>query len=99
MADATQALALGESRRRRLTPAAAIELFGIPIIVAVGLGLYIWWRQTATLDSVELSSLGWSDVVLGARQHLELTVVSALIVVLIAVPLGILLTRPRVRGA
>jgi osmoprotectant transport system permease protein len=77
----------------------AIELFGIPLIVVVGFALYTWWRQTATLDSVELSALDWKDVFLGIRQHVVLTAVSAAIVVAIAVPLGILLTRPRIRAA
>ena len=84
---------------RGLSGDLAIEVFGIPLIVAIGFGSYVWWRQTASLDSVESSSLAWSSVWLGIKTHAELTVVSALVVVLIAVPLGIMLTRPRFRGA
>ncbi|RNI24451.1 ABC transporter permease [Flexivirga caeni] len=84
-------------RRGRLSGGSAIELFGIPILVVVGFLLYVWWRQTATLDSIEASSLDWSEVRLEVWQHLKLTVVASLVVVAIAVPLGVLLTRPRLR--
>ncbi|MCW2757301.1 MAG: transporter permease [Nocardioidaceae bacterium] len=85
--------------RRRISTATAIELFGIPIIVVVGFLLYVWWHQTADLDFVETSSLGWSDVWLAVWQHIRLTVVSAVIVVAIAVPLGVVLTRPGLKRA
>jgi osmoprotectant transport system permease protein len=84
-------------RSRRLSAETAIEVIGIPVLVAVGFGLYTLWRQTADLDSVELSALAWPDVWLGIRQQVELTAVSAVAVVLIGVPLGVLLTRPGIR--
>nr|WP_245988467.1 ABC transporter permease [Flexivirga caeni] len=49
------------------------------------------------MDSIEASSLDWSEVRLEVWQHLKLTVVASLVVVAIAVPLGVLLTRPRLR--
>lgn len=86
-------------RTRRFSTETVIEVVGIPVLVAVGFGLYTWWRQTADLDSVELSTLAWPAVWLGIRQQIALTVVSAVVVVLIGVPLGVLLTRPRIRRA
>jgi osmoprotectant transport system permease protein len=77
----------------------AIEIFAIPVIVAVGFALYAWWRNTASLDSVELSSLEWAAVWLALGEHVKLTLVSAVIVVFVGVPLGIMLTRPRFRAA
>lgn len=88
----------GESRRpTRMSRSTAIELFGIPVLVVVGFLLYVWWRQTATLDYVERSSLGWTAVRLQIWDHVKLTIVASLIVVAIAVPLGTLLTRAGVR--
>ena len=72
---------------------------GIPIVVLVGFGAYALWHQTADLDSVEQSALGWGDVWLAIWQHVKLTVVGAVVVVLIAVPLGILMTRPGFKRA
>jgi osmoprotectant transport system permease protein len=72
---------------------------GIPIVVLVGFAAYALWHQTADLDSVEQSALGWGDVWLAIWQHVKLTVVGAVVVVLIAVPLGILMTRPGFKRA
>lgn len=97
---AGQQLAAAEEtgkQRGRMSRSTAIELFGIPVLVIVGFLLYVWWRQTATLDSIETSSLAWADVRLQIWQHVKLTIVASLIVVAIAVPLGTLLTRPGVK--
>lgn len=72
---------------------------GIPVLVVVGFGAYTLWHQTAELDTVEASALAWSEVWLAIWQHVQLTVVSAIVVVLIAVPLGIMLTRPGFKRA
>lgn len=84
-------------KRPRLTAGSAVELFGIPVLVIVGFLLWFWWRQTATLDSIEASSLAWPDVRMAIWQHIKLTIVASVIVVAIAIPLGIMLTRPRLR--
>jgi len=72
---------------------------GIPVVVLVGFGAYALWHQTADLDTVETSALAWSEVWLAIWQHVKLTVVSAVVVVVIAVPLGIMLTRPGFKRA
>ncbi len=77
----------------------AVMALGIPVLVLVGFAGYALWRQTADLDSVEQSALAWGDVWIALWQHLKLTVVSAVVVVVIAVPLGILLTRPGFKRA
>lgn len=78
----------------------SVMLFvGIPILVIVGFSAYALWHQTADLDSVEASALGWSEVGLAIWQHVQLTIVAALVVVAIAVPLGIMLTRPGFKRA
>ncbi|RLV50733.1 ABC transporter permease [Nocardioides mangrovicus] len=85
------------AKRSGLGAGAAIELLGIPIIVLVGFAAYAWWHSVADLDFVEKSSLAWGDVWLQIWQHVRLTLVASAIVVAVAVPLGILLTRPRTK--
>ncbi len=76
-------------RRLLLTPA------------AVGLGLAAtWlWLRAVPLDAVERNALGGGQVALALRQSVELTVYSTVLVLAIAVPLGIALTRRGLRRA
>jgi osmoprotectant transport system permease protein len=87
------------SWRSRVNAEQAIVLFAIPVIVVVGFAAYAIWHQTATLDSVEESSLAWPTIWQQIWEHVRLTFVSAFFVVIIAVPLGILLTRGRAKAA
>ena len=81
----------------RLNRTTALEIFGMPVLVVVLFLGYVLWRQSATLDLVEESALGWPAVLLAIRQQIVLTIVASLIVVAIAVPLGLLLTRPGIK--
>lgn len=85
--------------RDRINAEAAIVLFAIPVIVVLGFASYAIWHATATLDSVEQSSLAWPTITKQIWGHVELTFVSAFFVVIIAVPLGILLTRGKAKAA
>lgn len=84
------------NQRGRRPPAA---LLGIPIFVAVLVGGWLIWRLNASLTDVDLRTLGWSAIGAATLRHLELTIVGTIIVILVAVPLGIALTRPRFRNA
>ncbi len=58
----------------------------------------VWNIDSSELDSSEISALQWSTKLLPQlREHLSLTGWSTLWVLLIAVPLGIILTRPAFR--
>jgi osmoprotectant transport system permease protein len=78
-----------------------IGWLGMPVLLALvclGLWLYISSRE---LDSIEARSLNAGTIRETLLRHIQLTVVSTVLVVAIAVPLGVLLTRPftrRVRG-
>ena len=85
--------------RDRINAESAIVLFAIPVIVILGFGAFAWWHATADLDSVEASALGWSTIWQQIWEHVRLTFVSAFFVVVIAVPLGVLLTRGRAKAA
>ena len=74
-------------------------LLVLPVLVVVLFLGFLWWRQTADLDSIERSALAWPALREQLVQHVKLTVVASAIVVAVAVPLGILLTRGRARIA
>ena len=102
---------------RVLTREMVLMLTVPPVLVALAFGGFVWWRQTADLDSVEANQLRWAELIdthFGQAfpgwnpldwsptsmfsgliwEHITLTVVAAVIVVALAIPLGVLLTRP-----
>ncbi|MEQ7849169.1 ABC transporter permease [Nocardioides kribbensis] len=86
-------------RGRRLDPEMLLLLVLPPVLVALAFGAWVVWRQTADLDSVEQSQLAWSTVTSLMVEHVKLTAVAGLLVVAVAVPLGIALTRGRLKAA
>ncbi|MFO7691279.1 MAG: ABC transporter permease [Cryobacterium sp.] len=66
------------------------------VLAAVCLALYLY-VSAQDLDSIEARSLNASALSTAIGQHLQLTIVSTVITLLVAVPLGILLTRPIAR--
>ena len=97
LADAkATAAGLAEGRRRR--PSWGL-LIGQPLFVAVVIAGWAVWRSQAALDSIEQRQLEWSLLGRLTVEHLELTAVATIIVLAVAVPLGIALTRPRSRRA
>ncbi|MCF6507686.1 ABC transporter permease [Blastococcus sp. MG754426] len=68
-----------------------------PALVVLGVAAFLVWRLTADLSDTEARQLGWGVLGDSIREHLALTVVAAVIVLLIAVPLGIALTRRPLR--
>jgi osmoprotectant transport system permease protein len=73
------------------------DLLVAPIIVVVGLlGTYAY-VSTRTLDTIEQRALEPENVLSQLGQHLLLTLYSTVLVLVIAVPLGIGLSRPGAR--
>ena len=69
-----------------------------PLLVALVFAGYVWWRQTADLTASSSSSSPGRSSGPSLGQHARLTFVASALVVLIAVPLGIALTRGRCAG-
>lgn len=67
-------------------------------VVAMLLATWLWFAQ-ADLDPVSENALAGRQVSKALWQHIELTVISTFFVLLIAIPLGIVLTRPAFRKA
>jgi osmoprotectant transport system permease protein len=69
----------------------------MPVLLAlICLALYLY-VSSQELDSIEARSLNADALTTAIREHIQLTVVSTLFVIAIAVPLGVLLTRPFTR--
>lgn len=130
----TEAEPEGRAKGRVITREMVLMLTVPPILVAALFGGFVWWRQTAELDSVEANQLRWK-LLINSRwsevfpswnpadwsapfaspnpstwydgpllsgliwEHVLLTAVSAIVVVLVAVPLGIMLTRSGLKVA
>lgn len=63
--------------------------------VCVALYLYV---QSQELDTIEQRALNASNITQAVWEHIQLTAVSTFFVIIIAVPLGVLLTRPFTRS-
>lgn len=74
-----------------------ILLIGIPILVVGILGSWLTWQANAALDDIEARTLELGNVALLTWQHLVIVVICTIIVMLTAVPVGVLLTRRRTR--
>ncbi|MFG2679037.1 ABC transporter permease [Streptomyces sp. NPDC048392] len=75
------------------------KLTFLPVaLIAVLLATWLWFRQ-ADLDPLSRNALGQGAVTKALWQHIQLTVISTFFVLVIAIPLGILLTRRMFRKA
>ncbi len=92
-----------EPERKRSGKVISREMWSMlivpPLMVVLAFVGFVIWRQTAQLDSIEAQQLRWSEIQLRTLEHIYLTAVSAVLVVVIAVPLGIALTRGRLKRA
>jgi osmoprotectant transport system permease protein len=69
----------------------------MPVVISAALlGTYVWVRGSA-LDDIERRSLNSDTLLRLLGRHLELTAVTTVVVVVVAVGAGILLTRPALR--
>lgn len=71
----------------------ASYLFMPAVLVAVLVALYVW-VSSHELRSMEASRLNAESITNAVREHVVVTVVSTILVLAIAIPLGVLLTRP-----
>lgn len=71
---------------------------GLPIALAVVCTLLFLWVGTLELDSIEQRLLTADKIWTSFVRHLLLAFTSTVFVILIAVPLGVLLTRPGARA-
>lgn len=93
----TQAVDEDAATDKRARRAKLIHYFGMPLfLLAVLVALYLW-VQAQELDSIELRTLTFDSLLSQTQRHIVLTLYSTFFVLLLAVPLGIMATRPRTR--
>lgn len=88
---------IGLAPVRRERRSVGSYLFMPVLLLLVSLALYLN-VQRQELDSIEARSLNVDNIVGSLWEHVQLAAVSTFFVILIAVPLGVLLTRPFTRG-
>jgi osmoprotectant transport system permease protein len=93
----TTSVAPARPASRRIDRETLLMLTVPPMLVLLLFGAYVVWRQTADLSPVEASQLRWQATFDLLWEHTKLTAVASLLVVVIAVPLGVVLTRGRLR--
>ena len=81
-------------RREHKTVASYLLMPVFLALVCLGLYLYV---QSKELDTIEQRALNASRLGAAVWEHVQLTVVSTIFVILIAIPLGVFLTRPFTR--
>jgi osmoprotectant transport system permease protein len=91
--------ATGRTSAGRLDRETLALLTGLPVLVLLVLGGYVAWRLTMHLDSIEERLLNWSNIAHLTWQHVLITLTASAIVLVVSVPLGVLVTRPRFRRA
>lgn len=67
--------------------------------IAAAFGILVIWLVNANLTETERQTLDPATIWGYTLDHLKITVISAVIVLIIAIPLGIILTRPAFRKA
>ncbi|WP_248961146.1 ABC transporter permease [Sphaerisporangium perillae] len=75
----------------------ALRYLGTPLALAAVLLVLYLWVSGQTLDSIEQRTMNWEYIHTRVLEHLQLTAVATLLVVIIAIPAGILLSRPGAR--
>ena len=73
------------------------DLFVYPLIVIVGLSIAFGAVFSQPLDDIEARILTPETIFTALQRHLFLTVLSTILVLVIAIPLGILISRPSAR--
>lgn len=92
--EAPDATTLGEGRGRVAGWAGFVRRYSaMPLFVAASLGLLYLYISDQELDSIEARRIHRDFILAKTGEHIELTIAITVFVVLIAVPLGILLTR------
>jgi osmoprotectant transport system permease protein len=75
------------------------DLVFTPALLLVVLGALYAYLNNQSLDDIERREINRQEITNRLVEHLQLVAVSSALVILIAVPLGVLLTRPRLRHA
>jgi osmoprotectant transport system permease protein len=79
---------------RRITRTGALIT---PLVLVAALAALFWYLSGQDLDDIEQRSINQTTILTHLREHIALVAVSSALVIVLAVPLGVLLTRPGLR--
>jgi osmoprotectant transport system permease protein len=82
---------------RRSRARVLLRHLGTPIAIAAALGVLYLWVHGLKLDSIERRTLNYAYMHDRVIEHLKLTLLASVIIVVIAIPLGVLVSRPRAK--
>jgi osmoprotectant transport system permease protein len=82
---------------RRSRARVLVRHLGTPIAIAAALGVLYLWVHGLKLDSIERRTLNYMYMHDRVIEHLKLTLLASVIIVVIAIPLGVLVSRPRAK--
>ncbi|WP_069811101.1 ABC transporter permease [Streptomyces sp. TP-A0874] len=77
----------------------ARNVLTVPAVLSAMLAITFLWLHSTELDSIAENALGEGAITTALWQHIELTAISTFFVLIIAIPLGIALTRGLLRRA
>uniref|UniRef100_UPI000365A07A ABC transporter permease n=1 Tax=Actinoalloteichus spitiensis TaxID=252394 RepID=UPI000365A07A len=98
MADTTTAERAGFSADSGSRRSERLRLFTEPVVVLAILAAVLVWAFTGDLDDIEAREINAANILTLTWQHVQITLAVTVIVLLVAIPLGILVTRPWARG-
>lgn len=75
------------------TPEDRLLIVWLPVLVALVVDGWLVWRMTADLGAIETRTLAWKAMGQMLLQHLLIVAVSSVVVLGLAIPIGIALTR------
>ena len=78
----------------RFRPRGIVGYLFMPVVLGTALLALYLWIQGQELGSTEMRLINAENIRTSLLRHLQLTVISTLLVLLIAIPVGIILTRP-----
>jgi len=93
----TAAVDTGFSTESGSRTAERVRLFAQPAVVVLIVAVTLIWVFASGLTATEKETLNATSLLTALRDHLAMTVVVTAIVVLVAVPLGVMVTRPWAR--
>ncbi|WP_166346343.1 ABC transporter permease [Phytoactinopolyspora limicola] len=84
---------------RRLRHLSLADVIVTPAVLLAVLAALMVYLNSRELDDIEQRSINWPTISRLLVEHIQLVAVSSLLVIAIAVPTGVLLTRPALRHA
>jgi osmoprotectant transport system permease protein len=97
--ETTEAEAITSARPSLGPPVFTLRDLVLPVAVVLVLGATYWYVHGQTLDNIEENVLDPAALVRQTWEHVYISVTIAVLVVAIAVPLGVLVTRPLTRAS